>query len=683
MYKPLRKYLIVFGTVILTLSSCQGEITPVPTPTETNTPIPIVSITKTPTLNAVENIMEAIRTQAASITEEPPKLQVDNIPLIPIKKRLGKGIVYAVAISPDGKTIAVAGDLSVSTYNFNSLQEIWSSPVEQIEIVTQPPMPWGQGDVVWSSDGSQLATLSGIGVSVWDAKTGELLHTFKERPNYINSIAWTQDGRLVAFSFILDNGQIVFWNVQTGEELFNRKGATSYAWIPQGNLLALELDNKEIIIWDIRTNKQLYSPLEVCDSYCPGQMVWSPDETRLATTGILDTVIVWDVQTGKQLLMDKIMGNHQALAMAWSPSNNYLAVAFNNGDIVVWDAQTGRQLHTFKGGNRMLDLDWSPDGKNLISLSQYESVVVWDIRTGEQLRSLDEHTSSVSGLVWSPSGDMLASGSEDGEVIIWESSSGKKLRSFHDSTGSIRSLAWSPNGKQLASGGHKITIWEAQTGNQIQVLTTSTEEMFTVVWSPDGSKLASISYDGQGNVWDVSTGECVLKLEKNRFSHGIAWSPQGNLLGTSYPNPPGGGREQVTLWNPQTGEAVRTQPGVYDLAWSPLGNIIASVSDSRTPNTHDDKTLILWDPKTGNMIRSIALGMFLNHIDWSPDGKYLVVAQDQEGALIVLNAQTGEKIYRLKGHAGTVTNVAWSPHGDLIASASEDGTVIIWEIDAR
>src|SRR5690349_13333729 len=43
-----------------------------------------------------------------------------------IADRLGKGVAYAMALSPDGKTIAVTGLVSVSTYDFDSLQEIWT-----------------------------------------------------------------------------------------------------------------------------------------------------------------------------------------------------------------------------------------------------------------------------------------------------------------------------------------------------------------------------------------------------------------------------------------------------------------------------------------------------------------------------------------------------------------------------
>jgi WD40 repeat protein len=676
MDKLSKKYWIIFGMIIAFLFiSCQGVSTSVPispTMTKVNTPTPFIP---TSTLGPVEHIWATILTQAASTTVEPPTLQVDNSIPIPIKYRLGKGTAYAAAISPDGRTIAVTRLFSVSTYDFNSLKEIWTSPMEQV-------LPWPYGDITWSPDGSQLATLSGTGVSVWNAKTGEQLHIYKRHSYNYSSIAWTREGKLVASAYNLDNKHVLLWDVQTGEELVDLGGASSYAWMPHEDLLALGIGFKEISIWDIAANKQLYFPMKACDSYCLERMEWSSDGKMLASSvaGIKNQVLIWNVQTGEQLYVNEIPVQYQVLTMAWSPDNSYLAAALANGMIIVWDESTGKQLHSLKG-SQILSLDWSPDGKNLITLSQYESIIIWDIQTGEPLRSLDERTSRVLSLAWSPSGDLLGSGSEDGEVILWASSDGKKLLSFHDSTGSVSSLAWSPDGKQLASGGHKITIWEAQTGKQIQVLQASTEEAFKVAWSPDGSKLASISFDGQGSIWDAYTGEKLLNLKNNLFSQYIAWSPQGNLLGTSYPDPPGEGREQVTLWSTQTGEAVLTQPGLYNLAWSPMGNTIASVWDNGTLNLGDDKTIVLWDARTGSEIRRINADVF--QFAWSPNGEFLVVSGNPDNSLGVVVAQTGEKIYNLKGHANLVTEVAWSPRGDLIASASQDGTVIIWEANVH
>ena len=690
-----RKDRIIFTAVILILVvSCQGSITPVPAApemTQTNTPTPVIS---TPTLEPVQKIWETILTQSAWTPAELPVLQVDNSVPVPVEKRLGKGIAYSFAVSPDGKSIAVTGNLSVSVYEVETLEEIWTSPLEQ----TGEPIP-PKGSAAWSPDGKQLATLSGIGVTIWDAETGEQLQVIEKHSYDYYSIAWFSDGRLLASGFSLNMHDVQLWDVQTGEEVFIFSGASQYTWMPDNNLLALNMGFKEIIIWDIASNRQVYFPMKVCDTYCVIGMNFSLDGTRLAVAadGIPDRVLIWDVQTGKQLMEFEVPKGEDVLTMAWSPDNNYLAVSIYHGAIIIWDVQTGEQIQflgeqaqLFKAvGENTIALEWASDGKRLISLEGHpfastynQRLVVWDVETGEQLRSLNEGRGPVFGVAWSPSGELLASTIGKGEVAIWQSSNGRKLRSLYVPDDEIYNLAWSPDGKFLALGGHDLTIWDTQ--NERRILYDQPDYSYQgiaeVAWSPDGKKLASLYPDGQGSIWDATTGEKLLTLPKNRFSEQIDWSPQGYLVGTSYPFETNG-MMQVTLWDSFTGEAVLTKQGFTDIVWSPDGDIIASVSDNGTKYLHDDVTMVLWDAKSGNEIRRITPGVFLNYMDWSPDAKYLVIAQDEERALIVIDVQTGERIYRLKGHADFVTDVAWSPRGDLIASASGDGTVIIWKVD--
>ncbi len=599
-----------------------------------------------------------------------------------IVNRLGKGTTYAMALSPDGETIAVTGLLSVSTYDFDSLEMIWTSLLEQ------PPVTTGRGGVVWSPDGTQLATVSEIGSTVWDAKTGEQLLILKRDQYPEGSVIWTQSGQPAILDFV--NGHMIFWDLQTGEQLLDFEvGVASVShWLPRKNILAVSQGDKGISVWNIRSKQQISPSFKACDGYCVNGLRLSPDGTRLVTVSPeeQDTFIIWDVKTGESLFTftGTVPGNHAWTSMEWSPDSKYLAVAFMNGTVNIWDTQTGTQFNML-GVTKVLDLAWSSDGKSLITLSQYESLIVWDIKTSKRLRSLNEHTSWIMDLAWSPDGSMLAWSLEDGEILIWDPTSGKTLHAFRDPTGWVRNLTWSPDGKQLASGGNStIFIWDTQKGKQLRQWSLPTQALFGLVWSPDGSMLASASYDGTINLWDPATGELLRSFAEKHWSTGdLVWSPQGDVLAGNYPMAETS-RDQITLWNPQTGEPVRSQPGIFNLTWSPFGDIAASVWDNGTAYGGDDKTLILWDPRTGNELRRFNTGMFLSNISWSSDGRFLVVGEDQDTdrALVVLDAQTGEQLHRLQGHYDAVTRAAWSPRGDQIASCSWDGTVIIWEIAA-
>ena len=112
---------------------------------------------------------------------------------------LGRGSAETVAISPDGETLAVAGNAGVWLYELNTLDLIglleWHAERDA------DFMPW---PIAWSPDGRMLAGGSVNGtVSMWDVTTGEELavlegHTGHARTLVVNSVAWSPDGRTVA-----------------------------------------------------------------------------------------------------------------------------------------------------------------------------------------------------------------------------------------------------------------------------------------------------------------------------------------------------------------------------------------------------------------------------------------------------------------------------------------------------
>jgi serine/threonine protein kinase len=197
-----------------------------------------------------------------------------------------------------------------------------------------------------------------------------------------------------------------------------------------------------------------------------------------------------------------------------------------------------------------------------------------------------------------------------------------------------------------------------------------------VAFSPDGGLLAANGDDEAVELWNPQTGEQLRTLTGHgSWVHTVAFSADGRLLAT------GSDDKTVRLWNPQTGEQLRTLSGhqhaVVAVAFSPDGRLLATGGR--------DKAVLLWDPESGkrwnpgsgkrlhtrtghtNGVRTVA---------FSPDGRLLATGGDKTVRL--WNPQTGKRLHALTGHTNGVRTVAFSPDGRLLATGGHDKTVRLW-----
>ncbi len=148
----------------------------------------------------------------------------------------------------------------------------------------------------------------------------------------------------------------------------------------------------------------------------------------------------------------------------------------------------------------------------------------------------------------------------------------------------------------------------------------------------------------------------------------VAWSPMGNQIASASVD------KTVQVWNPANGSAIASYTGhtdvVHSLAWSSDGSYIASASN--------DQTVQVWEAPTGSPFLTYRghTGA-VNAVAWSPDGS-LIASASNDGTVQVWNAATGAPFLTYRGHAGAVNAVAWSPSGEHIVSGGSDGTVQVY-----
>jgi Tol biopolymer transport system component len=280
----------------------------------------------------------------------------------------------------------------------------------------------------------------------------------------------------------------------------------------------------------------------------------------------------------------------------------------------------------------------------------------------------------LAGVSFSPDGRFVATGAGDGSVRLWDMAAGKEVREYRGHTGFQRSVVFSPDGKLLASGGDgEIILWDVARGEEVRRLSGHVNGVRRMAFSPDGKILASGGFDEHFRLWDVATGKVLREARAHpRVVYGIAFSPDGKLLAT------GGDHDgTIRLWDAATLREVRQWTAhehcVYAVGFSPDGRFLASGGG--------DGAARIWEVATGREVRRFE-GHESNQchgVAFSPDGRLLLTGSYQRKAHL-WDIAGGQQVRSFGDHGGWVWHVAYSPSGRSVASASSDGTVVVWEL---
>ncbi len=157
----------------------------------------------------------------------------------------------------------------------------------------------------------------------------------------------------------------------------------------------------------------------------------------------------------------------------------------------------------------------------------------------------------------------------------------------------------------------------------------------------------------------------------------VVFSPDGQILAS--------GLElgQISLWNPSTGEKIRTpdDPNDFKMGFSNFKTQPTAFSpDSQSLFTVNVGTVCQWNISTGKLIRRFDAKSAIQAVAISPDGKTLATGI-RDNAIKLWNVSTGELIHTLIGHTDQVMTVAFSPDGKTLASGSWDDTIKLWNVN--
>jgi len=413
---------------------------------------------------------------------------------------------------------------------------------------------------------------------------------------------------------------------------------------------------------------------------------FSPDAKILASASGDNTVKLWDIKSGKEI--KTLKGHTEAVtSVSFSPNAKTLASASGDNTVKLWDIKSGKEIKTLKGG--VISVSFSPNTKTLASASLDNTVKIWDINTGKEIKTLKGHTDIVHNVSFSPDSKTLASASLDNTVKLWDINTGKEIKTLKGHTSYVWSVSFSSDGKTLASAsGDMVKLWDISSGKEIKTLKGHTDFVYNVSFSPDGKILASALGDNDNMVenavklWDVNSGREIQTLKGHTsYVWSVSFSPDGKTLASASDD------KTVKLWDINSGREIKTlkkhTDSVDRVSFSPDGKILASASR--------DQTVRLWNVNSGREIKTLKGHTDgVGSVSFNPDGKILASASGNHFSMFsgsrdkmvrLWDVNNGREIKTLKGHTNWISSVIFSPDGKILASASGDGTIILWNLD--
>jgi hypothetical protein len=313
-------------------------------------------------------------------------------------------------------------------------------------------------------------------------------------------------------------------------------------------------------------------------------------------------------------------------------SNGKKATAFPQPELVFSTDQDNFLIKTLTGhSSEVWDIDFSSDGSLLASASSDNTILVWNITSGQVVQNLTGHLDSVYSVAFHPNEPVLASGSFDKSILIWNLTTGDILQNLTGHISSIWSLEFNHDGSYLASASSDSTvrIWDYSSSSSKYNLTGHTDSVRAVTFLPD-NQLASGSYDESILLWNISTGNLISIISNNSENIlSLTVNPEGtNLVSGSQDN-------LIDFWN------------------------ISSIGDKIKPS----HSLNSW-------VRSLA---------YSYDGYYLASGLEN-GNITIWDDIADSSVINLSGHNLSIRCVDFHPNQPLLASASGDKTVKLWNV---
>ncbi|MCC0093347.1 WD40 repeat domain-containing protein [Streptomyces flavotricini] len=595
-----------------------------------------------------------------------------------------RGVVQAVALSPDGQTLAAGGlDRQVALWDLRDPQRprpLGAAPVTFADTVYA---------LAFSPDGRRLAAGSGDGtVRVWEpsapGQAAAGARSFKGPASAVYGVAFAPDGKTLAAAGA-DGGVYLWPDPEVPAPSAGAEGSSASS--SASNSGSSSATGTRLTGFTGAVHTVAFRP-------GPG-----PGAALLAAGGADGTVRLWDLAgPGHPLAYAQPLTGSAGpvFGLAFTADGARLVAGSQDRSTRVWEVPApgsapappavigGAPAAPDGPASYVNAIACGPDGQWLATGSADNQVRLYDART-RLLAGVFPHPGPVTSLSFHPGGRQLVTAAADGTVRLWQLPP-RPLRGFQ---GTVNAIGYAPDGKLLAVAGRDVQLWDVSDPWSPRPvgppLTNPTGYSATVSFTPDGRTLAVGGREGKLWLWDLSRPDRPAPYGEHLAGgtgtiQSAAFDRTGRTLAV------GSEGRTVRVWNtadpahPQlSAELSEPTNYVYSVAFSPDGRRLAAGTV--------DKQVLLWRlPQGGGrpVLQSTlhGPGSYVMSVAFSPDSRILAAGTADRDVWLwdVSGDHPRSAGPTLTGPSSYVYALSFAPEGGTLAAASTDGTVWLWDI---
>jgi WD40 repeat protein len=502
--------------------------------------------------------------------------------------------------------------------------------------------------LAFAPDGKALAIAGDHVIGIWDVATGlRLAERKKSDWSSFWSLAWAPDGTLIAAG---QDHDVLSWDAagKLRHKLAGHRHVVKKISLSADGTTLASLDvEPKVMVWDVVAGKlRREFPFKHLGNW--PEIVLAPSGKLLATNGpVKEAIQFWDVASGERVrvLADKVT-YEQHLKLAFTPDSQRL-IAASEGDLRVWEVATGTLRREIKKAytNGAAFVAVAPDGR-CCAVNSGESIKIWDIDSGRLVHTLAAPGQALWSAAFSPDGKTIAAAHMSQIVNLWNADTGELYSPGPGHTGVVDAVAWVAHERVITtSADRSLRTWDANAGRLEKIDPTPAGLLWPRSISADGSTLVGNNAEGGLGVFDVATGKEKATIAPGNWLVPFVPSPRGSLVALNEMRPP---RVHLVPTTPTGTKRILAGPDrmIHGLAISADEKLVAIGYEQK----YDGEF-----PRAATVI----------------DGPVKLPPRRKDPTIFVYDAATGKELHRFGESLASVTALAFSPSGRMLAACSE------------